>query len=169
MDGFAVSNAGIGGDRTIDVAARLPADLMARKVTGALNIATLLVGVNDFHKGATVSETLANMDALVDAVLSDGWELWVMTYPPTRPYTASVRQLNNWIDQNAHSKGYKVIDLYTPMTQTSDNERNPAYCWPNGNQHFPAAGHAVVADLLTSELTQRVAPRGSVGAVSRGC
>lgn len=154
MDGFAVSNAGLGGDRTIDIAARLDADLRARWVAGARNIATLMAGVNDFHKGATVEDTLMNMGALINAVLNDGWELWVMTYPPHRPYSASLRHLNNWIKQNADLNGYKVIDIHAAMVRASDNERHPAYCWPNGNQHFPPAGHAVVADMLTSALLQ---------------
>jgi len=77
-------NKGVGGDDTAYILGRM-SNIISSYVSGARNIATLLVGTNDareVHNTWNFATTCANYVSISQQLKAANFEVWFMTYPP---------------------------------------------------------------------------------------
>ena len=121
-------NKWISSEKTTDIYARLSSDLYPLKNNEKRNIATLLVWTNDVSAGKTSTQTWADMQDLITAIISNWWELLLMTYPPRweTNYTTTIKEINTLI-RNNQSLWYTCVDVYQNFVDGSDNMINSLY------------------------------------------
>jgi len=109
-----IINEGLAGDKIAEVDARLSTALFPRRTKEARNIATLLIGTNDFGRSTvdTVVNATAALTTLIQNIMKDGWELYLMTYFP-----ANGDELE---DKGDASSQLSNLDLTEMDSQNSD-------------------------------------------------
>jgi len=149
-------NSWVWWDTILEVTARLATDLTPHKVVWEKNIATLLIWVNDLKTGATIpltaSEAWTNLQALITAIKTDGWEVWVMTIPIVVWDTTAndkIREYNTLIEWDTSNI---VIDIYNEfVSPTDENQAIPWIMFPD-NIHFNESWHSIVNTKLYQVL-----------------
>jgi len=131
-----VGNAGIGGNKTADLLARLSADVLTKPGDWvALNI-----GVNDLFDGTgtTVATIKANLTSIVEQILATGKSIAWNTPTPSgfgTPTTISnLHEIIRWIKEFAanHRSRIVVIDMHAAVVDPADG--------------FPFAGYPRIED-----------------------
>jgi acyl-CoA thioesterase I len=139
-----VVNQGAGGNKTVDMLARIDQAL-------ALNPHFIIImgGTNDLANGevplATIQENIREMCTQVE---SHSAVPVLCTVPPDN-YALEQRDiLNAWIAEYANSKGYGLIDFYTVI----DNPANPGHSNPmlvmSDGLHPNEAGYLAMGDAI---------------------
>lgn len=119
-----LANAGIGGNTTAQMLARVQTDVIDRNPSACV----FLGGVNDILAGVAPATTHNTIAAIADAVTAAGIEFIIGTVPPRNAHTGGVgvsivRNLNDWIKTWAPARGYRVI----PFNAALANPRNGEY------------------------------------------
>ncbi len=84
-----------------------------------------MIGTNDFIAGNTVVNTWTQLQILVANVKVNGWEPWIITYPPKMGDTTvntSIVAYNNLIKANT-SLGYSVVDAYKEFSDGANGNK----------------------------------------------
>lgn len=109
-------NAGIGGDTTAQMLARIEADVIAH----APRLCIMQGGINDVKGvGVAAATTIANLEAMFDLLHAAGIFVIMGTVTPSSLVdTLEERQklftVNRWlIEQGRSRRGFTVVDLYT--------------------------------------------------------
>lgn len=158
--GHTLVNAGVNGDTTAGMLARLHADALCEKSDALL----LLGGTNDFLNGADAGTVQSNVAAILQQARSLGISVLLGTPPPVYPALLpqawravcafcapeSERQaFMHW--QRAFAEGFSVVlvDFYGALRPLADAD--PRAIFPDG-LHPGTEGHRVMAECLTEAL-----------------
>jgi len=106
-----VKNAGIGGDTTTMMLARISADVLAYKVGWYV----ILAGVNDASAGTLASVTIANLASIYDQCAANGGRIVALTPWPAQSSTTAQRteifKVSEWIRaQQQVRKDFVMVD-----------------------------------------------------------
>jgi lysophospholipase L1-like esterase len=138
-----VHNAGVSGDTTADMRARLNGDVFAYN-PGVLFI---MGGTNDVGRNISATTTIANLKAIVVAAKARGILVVLMTIPPTSypRMVDAINSLNSQIVNLANSYALIVVDVHGPLS-TSDGLYIPKYT--SDGLHFSTLGTQTVANTV---------------------
>ncbi|TLD71179.1 hypothetical protein FEM03_09755 [Phragmitibacter flavus] len=172
--GIQFRNAGISGDRALDVLNRFDEDIAAFKPT----IATILLGMNDgsykdfdravfdtYTKGMT--ELLDKLDAINCRVVimsptmfdHQSWDITIKQKPDyakgriVTGYNAVLGYYGKWLQQTALDRGYGFVDLFGPLNDITVHQRktDPAYTLVADAIHPGSHGQYVMAKSLVEQ------------------
>lgn len=151
-----IISSGIDGNTITALNARLGTDLYPRLVSGATNIAVVLIGTNDMNTDSAAT-AWGHLQTLINNIQSNGWLPVVMTYPPkdgdvTR--NDKLREFNDDIRNNADKLNYVVIDLWNAMVDPNDDNANE-FVHPDG-LHFTEMGHLLTFGKVISQISCRL-------------
>jgi len=142
-----VNNAGVPGDTTADMLARLNSDVFAYKP----EVLFIMGGTNDLGHNFSQATTIANLRAIIIAANAKGIRIDLMTIPPDA-YTdmaAKIDSLNAAIVHLGNAYKLVVIDIHTPLS-TSTGVYVPKYTIDG--LHFSPLGAQVVANTIYSRI-----------------
>jgi lysophospholipase L1-like esterase len=108
-------NAGIGGDQTHQMLARLSTDVLAYDPTDV----AIMGGTNDIDATRPLVDILAYLGAIIDAVQAGGANAWLLTIPPNTTYPSEVAALNAALPALAAAHGAHLIDVAALLTPWS--------------------------------------------------
>jgi lysophospholipase L1-like esterase len=142
-----VNNAGVPGDTTAQMLARLNSDVFAYKP----EVLFILGGTNDLGHKISISTTIANLRAIIVAANARGIRIDLMTVPPdSSPSMApDIDALNAAIVHLGNAYQLVVIDIHTPLSQST------GVYWPKytvDGLHFSAAGAQLVANTIYNRI-----------------
>jgi lysophospholipase L1-like esterase len=145
-----VHNAGVPGDLTSDMRARLQRDVWAYKPA----VLFIMGGTNDVANGVSTSTTIANLKAIVVAGKQRHMKVFLMLIPPdSYPRMApKIQALNEAIMRLGNSQKVVVIDTFSPLA-TSSGTYIPAYT--SDGVHLSYAGAQVVANAVYSRIRRQ--------------
>jgi lysophospholipase L1-like esterase len=140
-------NAGVGGQRSDEILARLQTDVIAYRPGYVLGIA----GTNDVSQAIPVATIKANLTAIWDKLDAAGIRTVWCTIPPRNTYTgtmlADTGELNAWIrGQGRNRPNLRVADTYAALVKFDGSQYPSAWSADGihpGNKAAPAAGKAV--------------------------
>jgi lysophospholipase L1-like esterase len=114
-------NAGIGGQKTYQLLARVQADVVAANP----ELVTVLGGTNDIGGGVDPSVIIANLDAIIAAILAGTTSNIILGEVPPRGFVggdsptpvghAAIQQVNAWI-RTKHGPRVKVAEWALPLS-----------------------------------------------------
>ena len=142
-----VHNAGVPGDTTAQMLARLNGDVFAYKP----EVLFIMGGTNDLGRNISQATTIANLRAIIVAAEKKGIRIDLMTVPPDT-YTdmaAKIDSLNAAIVHLGNIYKLVVIDIHTPLS-TSTGVYVPKYT--SDGLHFSALGAQVVANTIYARI-----------------
>jgi lysophospholipase L1-like esterase len=136
-------NAGVPGDTTAGMRARLDRDVFAYK-PGVLFI---MGGTNDIGHNISTATTIANLKAIVVAAKAKGILVVLTTIPPTSypNMVTAIDSLNSQIVQLAKSYALILADVHKPLS-TADGLYISKYT--SDGLHFSTLGTATVAQTI---------------------
>ena len=124
-------------------------------VTGKRNIATLLIGTNDFYFNHTLIQSWSDIKTVIANLKTQGFEVWVLTYPPRITDTARniyLRSLNSLIMTNAPILGYKTVDTAIEIVDPNNQDNTISGMLQADLLHFTEQWHQTVYNKLNSAL-----------------
>ena len=149
-----IRNAGVNGNSTSQMLARIQADVLAYSP----NIVLLLTpGINDIQGQATpdVTALQSNLTSIFDQLRNAGILCVTITVPPTVNMTSTAQKQalfthNRWLlDQASARAGLIVVDPFTAISDTASLAWRSGYSddgiHPNGNGSFAVATKLAVA------------------------
>jgi lysophospholipase L1-like esterase len=142
-----VNNAGVPGDTTAQMLARVNSDVFAYKP----EVLFIMGGTNDLGHNISQATTIANLKAIIVAANAKGIRIDLMTIPPnSSPGMANeIDSLNAAITHLGNAYKLVVIDIHTPLSQST------GVYWPkytSDGLHFSAAGAQVVANTIYNRI-----------------
>ncbi|MGA3031155.1 MAG: GDSL-type esterase/lipase family protein [Candidatus Limnocylindrales bacterium] len=142
-----VNNAGVPGDLTGDMLARLNSDVFAYKP----EVLFIMGGTNDLGHNVSQATTIANLKAIIVAANARGIRIDLMTIPPDAypDMAAKIDSLNAAIVQLGNRYKLVVIDINTPLS-TSTGVYVPKYT--SDGLHFSELGAQVVANAIYNRI-----------------
>lgn len=146
--GFAsIVNAGVSGDRTDQMLARLERSLLAGRPTRIL----VLGGTNDIAQGVPVATIAANLERIVERGSAAGAQMVLLTIPPRaeREYLAATVALDAAIDEIGGQRGVQVIDINGALAASDGTFRTDL---TDDGIHPNAAGYRLMAMTIAAAL-----------------
>lgn len=145
-----VIDQGVGGATTADMRDRIDAALEVNP-----GFVIIMGGINDLAKGEPLETTERNIDTMCARVESHGAVPVLCTITPTGDYIAQKDNLNAWITEYAHSKGYNLIDFYAVLNdRSSPGHADPALVFdgthPN-SKGYDAMANAIDLGIFTRD------------------
>lgn len=140
-------NAGVGGNTTAQMLARLSTDVLAQSP----DVVTVMGGTNDVGQNVPQETTIANLRAIVEAIKAANVKVVLLTIPPrTDPsFAAPIRSLNATIQALAGSEGVALADIYPALAQ-ADGTYAPGLT--ADGVHPSVAGNAAIALVVEDAL-----------------
>lgn len=147
-----LTNAGVGGDTTAQMLARLQADVIALG-PGWCHV---LGGTNDIGLAVPTATTTANLTAILDALDAANVRPILGTVPPRAAYTGTMRAdtaaLNAWIkEQGRTRRNLTVVDYHAALTDPATGQIVAGYAVPDGIHLTSRGGYAggrLLADAI---------------------
>ena len=154
-----VRNAGIAGNTTTQMVARIDADVFAYSP----QVLIFAGPTNDFQNSIPSNTTRANYESVFQACLTNGTRLIVTTCPPidvagaspwntTALRRAGVIQHNLWLTEWAHARGVPVIDLWGVWAEASTGGWRTDATYTSDGVHPNYAAMWVAAGALVGTL-----------------
>ncbi len=146
-------NAGIAGNTTTQMLARLSPDVLAHTPTDV----TIMGGTNDLSAGFPTATTLANLGSIIDQVRAAGATAWLQTIPPrsTTPATIqAVITLNAALRTLAGQRGARLIDTWAALAGPGGSWASAGYVCDT--VHPTDTGAAVIAANVQAALSAGV-------------
>jgi len=108
----------------------------------------IMGGINDLRSGISPERIRVNIDAMCTRAESYGSMPVLCTVTPTSDCVVQLADLNAWITEYAHLKGYALIDFYAVI----NNQSNPGRSDPTlvlwDGTHPNATGYAVMGNAI---------------------
>jgi lysophospholipase L1-like esterase len=142
-----VNNAGIPGDTTAGMLARLDRDVWAYNPS----VLFVMGGSNDIGLGVSTASTIANLKGIIKAANSKGVRVFLMQIPPEAWQSSSgaINSLNAAIVALGNANKVVVIDTHSPLS-TSNGTYQAKYT--TDGVHFTDAGAQVVANAVYARI-----------------
>ena len=143
-----VVNAGVSGNTSADILARLQSDVIAQTPA----VCAILIGINDWSKGVIPAQYQANLNSILDILDQNGIKPVLMSSNLQRGQTADIANFLPYLKVvDAISSGRRVsyIDLYREVCAAYLYLDGPTWTglYADGVVHLSVAGHQFVADL----------------------
>jgi acyl-CoA thioesterase-1 len=141
-------NAGINGNTTAQMLARLERDVLSRDPDTVF----ILGGTNDLLGGIPPAETIANLRAIVEGSREAGADVYVGTIPPQEAVplaAAPTEQLNAAIVALAEQLDVPVLDFHAALVESDGSYRDGLFA---DLVHPSAAGARVMARVARDAL-----------------
>jgi lysophospholipase L1-like esterase len=137
------NNAGVSGDTTAMMRARLNSDVFAYKP----DMLFVMGGTNDIGHEINISTTIGNLKAIIVAARAKGIRVILMTIPPTSypRMTNSIDMLNAQIMYVGNIYGLVVADVHTPLSAAGGLYDSR---YTSDGLHFSTLGTQVVANTI---------------------
>lgn len=151
----AATNAGVAGNTTAQMLARVAADVTAL----APRYVSVLGGTNDVGNDVSAATTIANLTAIYNAIVAAGGKFVACTIPPrmgvdaVTPLTAAevvlLKTVNAWIRVNYSTwAGARLCDWTWALSNGTD-ESSPLAANFSDNVHPNATGAAIMAPIMS--------------------
>lgn len=153
--GITVNNLGTNGYKVQDLINQVPT-MVQYKDSTKRNVVTIMIGTNDFIAGNTVDNTWSQLQILINSVKSNGWEVWLLTYPPKSGdvINTSIITYNNLIKANS-TIGYTVVDVYKEFSDGANG--NKVWLMQADWLHMTDLGNSIVYLLLYGTISKPIA------------
>ena len=153
-----LKNAGIGGQNTAQMLARVQADVIALN-PGWCHI---LAGTNDIGQAVATATTKANLTAILDALDAANVRPILGTIPPRDTYTGTMRadtaNLNAWIKELGRTRrNLTVVDYHAALTDPANGKFVTGYAVVDG-VHLTNKGGYAGGRLLADAIKVLVPP-----------
>jgi lysophospholipase L1-like esterase len=137
------NNAGVSGDTTAMMRARLNSDVFAYKP----DMLFVMGGTNDIGHEINISTTIGNLKAIIVAARAKGIRVILLTIPPTSypRMTNSIDMLNAQIMYVGNIYGLVVADVHTPLSAAGGLYDSR---YTSDGLHFSTLGTQVVANTI---------------------
>lgn len=127
---YLIRNAGIGGNNTDDVLARLDADVLAYK-PAVVNVA---LGTNDIVQGKNAAYIIANLTTIFDRIAAKGAVVVVTDIGPRQSFTAQniidALAVNKWLSaQETVRSGYAHVRTWGLLADEITGAPKANYTW----------------------------------------
>jgi len=142
-----VNNAGVPGNTTADMLARLDRDVFAYKP----DVLFILGGTNDLGRNVSEATIIANLKSIILAARAKGIRIFLVLVPPDS-YTnmaAPIDSLNAAITHLANIYTIVAIDIHAPLSQDNGTFQ-PRYT--SDGLHFTDLGAQTVANAIFSRI-----------------
>jgi lysophospholipase L1-like esterase len=141
------NNAGVPGDTTADMVARLNRDVWVYKP----NYVLVLGGTNDLGDGISQATTIANLRYVITQAKSHGVVPILINVPPDSyaSMSSKIDALNAAIVHLANSYRLVVVDIHTPLS-ASNGAIQARYT--SDGLHFSSLGAQVVANAIYNRV-----------------
>ena len=142
-----VRNAGVPGNVTAQMRARLSSDVLAYKPDALF----VMGGTNDLAQGYSQAAIIANLRAIVTTAQSHGIRVFLMTIPPDS-YSGTagrINALNGAILYLASSLKVRAIDIHRPLTSSAGTYIAQ---YTSDGLHFSSLGAQVVANTIYARI-----------------
>lgn len=152
-----VRNAGISGNNTTQMLARLQADVIAY----APQLVTLLAGTNDLTQQVTFATYKSNMTTMIETMRAAGITVVLATIPPrslgtvTDQRIAETTKWNSWLRQYARENGIHLLDFYSILVDPANGGYKAPLGFTDG-VHFSVEGNTALADHVLTNLLPRL-------------
>jgi len=142
-----VHNAGIPGDTTDGMLARLDQDVWAYN-PGVLFV---MGGSNDLGRGYSTASTIANLKGILSAAKAKGVRVFLMQIPPEAWQGSSgpIDNLNAAIVALGNANKVVVIDTHSPLSASNGTYQAK---YTTDGVHFTDAGAQVVANAVYARI-----------------
>lgn len=142
-----LNNAGVPGDLTSQMLARLNSDVLAYKP----EVLFILGGTNDLGRNVSQATTIANLRSIIVAAKAKGIRIFLMTIPPNSSsgMASDIDSLNAAITHLGNIYTLVVIDIHTPLSQ-ANGTYVPKYT--SDGLHFTALGAQTVANTIYNRI-----------------
>lgn len=144
-----IRNCGVFGERTDQIALRLPA------CTRGASVVVIQGGINDIAQGRSPAAAAANLRRLAETALSKHLRVvlvnvlpWNNGYPRAAPLIA---QLNRAIAGIGKQLRVPVVDFYDALNDPANPGRMPPRLTADGN-HPSIPGYRVLGELVAKQL-----------------
>ncbi|MFA6039888.1 MAG: SGNH/GDSL hydrolase family protein [Methylophilus sp.] len=150
-----VKNAGINGDTTAMLLARLSADVLA--YNAGWNF--ILCGVNDILTGVPWATTVSNLQLIYEAIIANGGNVVAMAVMPCGSFSTDTHKealvnINLWI-KNYSVRNPKVwfVDSYMPLLNPASTTGAPltTYMW-DSTTHLSTLGAQIIGKAIFNVL-----------------
>lgn len=154
-----VRNAGVGGNTTAQMLARINADVLAY----ASDWVMVEAGANDVANDVATATIQANLTAILDAIEDDGRRVVLMTLPPSSNYSTTARrtvlsQVNAWIRTLPLTRrNLVVVDVWRVLADPATG--NPATGMAVDAVHWTEMGALRVGKAVANALDPLVPKR----------
>lgn len=135
-------NAGISGNTTAQMLARIQADVIDRAPSYAL----VDGGTNDLATAVPLATIKTNLAAIYDALTAAGITPIACTIPPRLLYRDNTNRLNAWIKTYAIRNGLPVFDIHTVVADPATGDYKAGYAG-DGIHPNATAGKALALAL----------------------
>jgi lysophospholipase L1-like esterase len=135
-------NAGIAGQTTAQMLDRFRTDVVGH----GFKRVVILGGTNDVDGNLNLSDVSVNIDAMATIAEAAGIEVILCKIPPRVGFDYQVMSVNQEITTLAQSKGFPLVDYYTPMLSHSEFFRDGVH--PN------SLGYATMETVLSETVIQ---------------
>lgn len=173
-----VYNAGVGGDTSAQMLARIQTDVLAKTSDW------VFIGgpVNDAATDVPASTTIANMTQIFDLILSAGRKILALNAAPSTSYNTTARRqalstVNRWYRDIARKgvttsdgrvlRGINVVDVWTQLANPSTGGPATGMAVMEGDGvtyvHWTDAGALRVGQAVYNVLAPLITPRQHLG------
>lgn len=126
-------NAGVSGDTSKQMLARLPALLVTPP-----NVLVVMAGTNDVYLWRDEA-SIESLQRIVDLTTAEGTMVVVLTIPPM--VAPTVRDVTKWNKEVKSLRGARVIDFYSSVSTRPD-------ALLSDGVHLSGLGYSIAQDLL---------------------
>lgn len=142
-------NAGVAGDRTAQMLARVDADVI-RLRTPKPGRCIVLGGTNDVADATPIAQTLANLIAIYGRLRAAGIQPVGATIPPRAPFRTRVAWLNLAIKDACEGRGLPCLDFHAVLVDPATGGYKPGY--DDDGIHPGPAGQRAMAAVVAAAL-----------------
>lgn len=157
--GITVENLGVSGYQVTDLQAQVP-NLSSKKIATKRNVVTVMIGVNDFVLGKSVSLANSQLQTLITDLKSGWWEVFVITYPPKTGDTVINTKIVEFDNLIKSWTWYVVIDAYSEFTDGAN--WNQTWLMQADWVHLNSLGNTLIYTLVYSSLQKPFTPTPNV-------
>jgi lysophospholipase L1-like esterase len=143
-----IGNAGVSGNTTAQMLARIDADVIAL----APDLCVVLAGTNDVGTAVATATSIANITAMVDRLQSAGIRPVLCTIPPRDDgFLTAIAALNAAVKETAARRGLTLLDFHAALVDSTDGGYVSTYT--SDGVHPIRAGYKAMAALMNTVLT----------------
>jgi len=156
---YLLKNAGVSGNNTTQMLARLQADVLAHNP----RVVTFMGGTNDITQGVTLATYQSNVTQIVDQLTTAGIAVIILSIPPRDladkklPETA---RFNAWLKEFARTRRLHFVDVHARMVDPATGGFKAGLA-RDDNLHFSRRGAAAVGDAVIEAMSPFM-PTGGV-------
>lgn len=149
-----IFNAGVSGERSDQMLARIQTDVVSRKP----KYCSILAGTNDIGQDIPLTTIMANIESMMTILLANHITPILCTIPPRDNDTATRRLnldlLNTYVRELAFKNGLHLLDFYSVLVDPSNGNYKSGYTGDNIHPGITAvkAMSQYVVDTLVPKL-----------------